>query len=366
MAEGISHPSVEAQYDLMKTAINNAKISPSAVYYAEAHGTGTAVGDPIEARSISSAYCSEKRTSPLFIGSSKSNIGHGESVAGVVGFIKAALCVEKGKLVPSLRFSANPKIPFEEYQLQVVTKLQDWPQPSENRLAAINSFGFGGSNCHIIIQGYKPTLSIETPNHNLLRVVPISAKSLESLNLNCKALKKFIGENRAKIRLDDISYTLSETREHHSYRVAFQVSNLEELEKGLQDYVDNTANPIFINGTTSNRKLAFVFTGMGAQWPSMGRELFESDAAFSEAVQLFDESFKKISGWSIVQLLKLPNTEWDLEKTSISQAMIVAVQIGILKSLQKRGITPGVVVGHSVGELAAAYAGGMKENDFNL
>lgn len=345
----------------MKSTIEISKISPNEVHYAEAHGTGTMVGDPIEAKSISSAYCSEKRTSPLFVGSSKSNIGHGESLAGVVGFIKTALCVEKGQLVPNLHFkNPNPNIPFEQYQLQVVTKLQGWDKPIESRIAAVNSFGFGGSNSHVIVKGYKPCVStVKATKDASIKVVPITAKSPESMNLNCISLKNYLQQNRDTLRLDDISYTMSETREHHSLRTAFQVSSLEQLEKGLQEFINNTASSLYVTGAASKRTLVYVFTGMGAQWPGMGRELLESDSAFRQAVQMFDEHFQKISGWSIIQLLQSPLADWNLDKTSVSQAMIVAVQIGIIESLKRRGIVPGVVVGHSVGELAAAYAGGL-------
>lgn len=358
-------PSEAGQEALLRRAYAQAGIDPGAISYVEAHGTGTAVGDPIETRTLGRVLSSQRTPDrPLIIGSVKTNIGHTEAAAGIAGLIKASLCLHHGIVPPNLHFQTpNPNIPWEEIRLQVPRELTPLPEGNGATLAAVNSFGITGTNAHAILQQYRNEGANTVPADDDAGpwVLPLSARSADALReLQARWIDWLAAPVATPSRLEspfelrEFCGTAALRRMHHEHRLAIVGRTREELAERLRSIGDLTpASP------AGAPKLAFVYSGQGPQWWGMGRELLQTSPAFRAELERVDECVRAATGWSILEELSRDEATSRLDQTAIAQPAIFAVQMALTALWRSWGIEPAAVVGHSVGEVAAACAAGV-------
>ncbi|WP_252107394.1 MULTISPECIES: type I polyketide synthase [unclassified Halomonas] len=366
---GITVPNPSAQVALMRRAYEQAAISPDDIDYLEAHGTGTSVGDPIETRAIGEALGQRRRT-PLLIGSVKSNLGHLETASGVAGLAKALYSLKHREVPATIGIrKLNPNIKFDEWNLSVVQKAQKL-KPEGPLVIGVNSFGFGGANAHVILQSApEKSARAATPNEARLPI-RISAKSEEALTANAAYLAEYLkgyaenGESDANApSFYDIAHTLFHHREHHRAGALFFASSAAEAERTLLTLAEGAPLGMAkLDRLESAKGPVFVFDGNGCQWERMGKDLLEN-ATFSAAIDEVDALFKPLGGFSLRNELSGLNPEIDegqsrLERTEIAQPALFALQVALTEWFKAHGITPSAVFGHSVGEVAAAWAAG--------
>jgi acyl transferase domain-containing protein/NAD(P)-dependent dehydrogenase (short-subunit alcohol dehydrogenase family)/acyl carrier protein len=365
-SNGITVPRQEAQETLIREACRKAILTPADIQYVEAHGTGTPVGDPIEARAIGTVMSEGRpKGEPCIMGSAKTNIGHLEAAAGVAGLIKATLALTHRAIPPTLYADdPNPAIPFGDLSLRVPASLEAWPETDGPARAGVNSFGFGGTNAHVIVEempGRQAAVSAAVAHADVEGpiVIPVSAKSPEGLKATAAALSAFVKTKPASIR--DIAYTSAVRRTHHSHRAAVVAASRTELCERLDAFVAGENPAGFASATHTGvtaPRLVFVFTGMGPQWWAMGRQLYQSEPVFRSAVQRCDEEFRAVAGWSIVDALLADESASRMSETEIAQPANFVVQVGLTELWKSWGVVPEAIVGHSVGEVAAAYVSG--------
>jgi len=362
--QGITVPSPTAQAELVKKVYERANVTPDMAGYIEAHGTGTKAGDPVEIKALETAISQGRSADDkCYVGSVKTNIGHLEAGAGVAGLIKATLAAHHRQIPPNLHFNnPNPDIDFENLHLQVPTSVTPWPADKKRAITSINSFGYGGTNAHVLVEGYENPAAVAVENDraaDAMRMFPISARSEKALKQNAKNLIAHFNEN--EVNLNDLHYTLAHRRTQHHNRLAITATSIAELKEKLSTWADDGFGVGMMNGTAQadvQGKLVFVYTGMGPQWWGMGRQLLESEPVFRNKIEECDVIFKKIAGWSMIEELMRPESESKMERTEVAQPGNFAIQIGLTALWNHWGIYPDAVVGHSVGEVAAAYVSG--------
>lgn len=357
---GITVPNRDAQADLMRQVYREAGIDSKDIDYVEAHGTGTPVGDPLEFGAINEVL-SENRDpeDKLFVGSVKSNIGHLEAGAGVAGLIKASLCLYNNKVPANLHFNdPNPKLNYEDSILKVPTELESLPEGKAS-YASINSFGFGGTNAHVLLKQHSDEA---TPEKSELKsdhiLFPVSAKSKKSLVDGVASYRKHIANNEENFA--EILSNVAHRRTFHSNRIGVFATSTTDLLDKLEAFEEDIKVKGVAEGTAMSEKpkVAYVYTGMGPQWWKMGREMMEKEPVFLAAVQECDEVFQSISGWSIVEELQKPEEVSRVTETNVAQTANFVVQVGLTRMLEHYGIAPDAVVGHSVGEVTSLYISG--------
>jgi len=292
--ETITTPSPDAQEALIREVYRKAGLDPAETTYFEAHGTGTPTGDPIEIKAISSVFSSTRTPeNPLLIGSVKTNIGHTETSSGLASIIRTTLAMEKGKIAPSATFEvANLDLNLTERNLKVPTQLESWPEVKGIRRASVNNFGYGGANAHIIMESFPSFLASQGRLHNLprqaeavngwheymqSRVVALSARDEQGVRAMAENLKKHLQSLELDDReqyFDSLAFTLGQRRSMFQWRAATSV-------KSISDLIDVLQSPqMKPKKVASTRKIGFVFTGQGAQWFAMGRELIAAYPVF--------------------------------------------------------------------------------------
>ncbi|CAH1195753.1 5-methyl-1-naphthoate synthase [Paenibacillus plantiphilus] len=375
---GITVPSTDAQERLIRETLRKAGLQPSAVQYVEAHGTGTPVGDPIEARAISAAYSDERPgDGKLIIGSCKTNIGHTESAAGIAGLIKTVLCLKHKQIPPNLHFNhPNPAIPFEEWNIRVPLELEPWPQHEGPAIAAVNSFGFGGTNAHVIVRegvgiGNQTPSQFEQSAAGRSYLLPLSARKPEGLAaLSASYRQLLLQEAEAASvesasdhrHLTDICWSAGVRREHHQHRQAFVFQNGDDLKKLLDLSVSGQGGKGIIAGKRASGeapKLVWTFSGMGPQWYGMGRQLLDQEPVFYEIMARCDRLFSVLSGWSMLAELGKDEAESRMDETEVAMPLSFALQVSLAGLWRSWGIIPDAIVGHSAGEVAAFYEAGV-------
>jgi acyl transferase domain-containing protein/NADPH:quinone reductase-like Zn-dependent oxidoreductase/acyl carrier protein/SAM-dependent methyltransferase len=368
---GISLPSAEAQARLIRDACIDAVIEPSRIGFVEAHGTGTAVGDPIEAHALAEALCADRPTaSPLLIGSVKTNLGHLETAAGVAGLVKAVLVLKHGQVPANLHFETpNPNIDFRGLKLRVNCTLEPFPETDGPRIVGVNSFGFGGANAHIIIEEAPPRPHpghYETPTERAWPIV-LSARSEHALRGSALQLAQWVDErsqaNGDSPLLPDLVHSLGVRRNHHPYRLTMVTKSMAELVRELDGFGVNQESPKVYTSFTPRRDappgIAFVMSGQGPQWFGMGRELMRHEPVFRATLERCAAAMKPWAHFSLIEELARTEETSQMQRTEIAQPAIFAMQIALVELWKSWSVTPGAIVGHSVGEIAAACVAGV-------
>ncbi|ORY71434.1 putative polyketide synthase [Pseudomassariella vexata] len=368
---GITLPSADGQEAVIRKAYAQAGLGYNETDYVECHGTGTAVGDPIEVEATSRVFKRPQYSPPLLVGSVKTNLGHSEAASGISSIIKVVLALETGKIPATVGVkNINPKIKLDKWNIKIVTETTAWPSNSPHnvdqqvRRAGVNSFGYGGANSHVIIDA----ASMHVPSDYMLRSPEEKSTALARTTMflpvsanNNTALKHRVSDlsllDLPNVNTVDLAYTLGVRRSHLPVRgyLLARPGHLKEdlmLEK-LQTRIDGKAY--------SKLPLAFVFTGQGAQWAEMGRELLAEFPIFRRTIQMLDSKLQLLPHpptWTLLgTLLESAETSM-INHASRSQPICTAIQVGLVKLLSAFGIKPAYVLGHSSGEIAAAYAAG--------
>ncbi|MEP7279701.1 MAG: SDR family NAD(P)-dependent oxidoreductase [Bacteroidota bacterium] len=365
---GLIAPSGEGQENLLREAYRSAGISPGSIQYIEAHGTGTLLGDSMEVQALGAVVGAASKNRPCSIGSVKTNIGHLEAAAGIAGLIKVILSIKHRILPPSLHYhSPNPHIPFYELNLKVNSELNTWPIDSSPALAGVSSFGFGGTNVHVVVsEATKVKLANENndPINSTISkcyLLPLSGKSPEALKSIAGDFLEFLVPD-SSIILNDLCHAASLRRSQFDYRLVIIGNSRKELHDGLSAFLMGESVPnLFISSEIKNRqpKLVFVFSGQGGQWYGMCRELLKQEPVFYNAIKRIDLLIQKDYDWSLMNELCAERSESRLDEIDVVQPAIFAIQVALAEQLKSWGITPDSVAGHSLGEVAAAHIAGI-------
>ncbi|KAI1106697.1 hypothetical protein F4804DRAFT_347634 [Jackrogersella minutella] len=344
---GLFATSVVAQEALMRKAYLDAGLDPRETAMVECHGTGTPVGDPVEAISVGNVF--GVPSDGVYIGSVKPNLGHSEGSAGISSLMKAVLSLEHKTIPPNIKFKVpNPRIPFAEKKITVPIKPMPWPQGKAHRIS-VNSFGIGGSNAHCIVESAEQYFKDFTKSRLGSELAVISANSQDSLKARIEHLKQYISTHPDS--LPDLCYTLSRRREHFKWRSFATISD-----PAAVSFKPPTNKPVRIP------TVVMVFSGQGAQWPQMGHDLMTSLPGFKEDVLAMDEILQSLEGrrpsWTAIEELSKPAGESQIARAELAQPLSTVVQIGLVNALKRLGVTAQATVGHSSGEIAAAYAAG--------
>lgn len=366
-SNGIMAPNPSAQIGVLENACKSARVDPLEIGYVEAHGTGTSLGDRIEAHALGMVFGRKRPGSgPLMIGSIKPNIGHLEGAAGIAGLIKAVLMVERGSLLPSGGFTEpNPAIPFTELGLRVVDELQEWPVVAGRpRRAGVSSFGFGGTNAHVIVEE-AGSVGADTVSGRAdvggsgggVVAWVISGKTASALAAQAGRLGRYV---RARPALDvvDVGYSLVSTRSVFDHRAVVVGQTRDELLAGLAGVVAGRPEAGVVCGVGKPAgETAFVFAGQGSQWLGMGSELYAAYPVFAEALDAVVDELDRHLRYPLRDVIWGHDQDL-LNTTEFAQPALFAVEVALYRLLMSWGVRPGLVLGHSVGELAAAHVAG--------
>ncbi|MEX5635816.1 SDR family NAD(P)-dependent oxidoreductase [Parafrankia sp. FMc2] len=402
-SNGLTQPSQPAQEALLREALASTGIDPAQIGLVETHGTGTPVGDPVEFGALAAVYGTGKN--PCALGSIKSNIGHLEAASGIAGLIKAVLCLQHGVIPPNLHFrSWNPSIDHGGSRFFVPTETVSWPVPDGPRLAAVSSFGFSGTNAHVLLQSAAPAalprqrtartaadvagahaaqatpvtpVTLVTPvaettpvteatpvtetapaardvPHPL--VIPVSASSPAALARTADSLADWL-DDHVDVALRDVGWTLARRRGNRQARLAITAADRGELVEQLRGFARGEASPATESRTTRVRVPGpvFVFSGQGSQWAGMGRELLEREAAFAATIAQVEPLVQDESGFSVTGELTSAAPSAAIDRV---QPVIFAMQVALAATWRAHGVEPAGVLGHSMGEAAAAVVSG--------
>lgn len=360
-SDSLAAPSALAQQAVFKMALARAGTDPREIGMIEAHGTGTPVGDPVEFESLSAVYGMGQGRCAL--GSVKTNIGHLEPAAGVVGLIKAVLCLQHGLIPPNLHFTRwNQAIAPTGTRLFVPTRLTGWPTRTPVRLAAVSSFGFSGTNAHVILE-QAPTAPGRRPAPNRRGDAPpevfvVPAGSRGALPAAARRLADWLEGEGAAAPLRDVAHTLALRRSAGRGRLGVVASSHRELIHGLRSFEAGRAHPGVVTGSVGagiSRRPVWVFSGQGSQWPGMGRELLRHEPAFAAALAEVDELIAAEADFSVLELM---HADGRVRASGRVQPLLFALQIALAATWRAHGVEPAAVVGHSMGEVAAAVCAG--------
>lgn len=362
--DGITVPSATAQEALIRDVYTQAGIGLHHVRYVEAHGTGTPVGDPIEASVLGKTIgAARTAANPCVIGSVKANIGHLEAAAGVAGIIKACLCLNRRQIPPQAHLeNPNPNIPFARWGLRLPQRLEQMPDGEGSAYVGVNSFGYGGTNAHAVLQEPPepwPTAT-SAPTAPCPYVLPISARSENALKALAKSYLVWLSATGAP-EMRDLCHSAALRRTHFEHRLAVTSTNVAEVMEQLQVYLDNESTEHVLTGTWSastGRRPVFVFSGMGPQWWAMGQELLREEPVFRKIAENCDQLFQQVAGWSILAEMQTEAKLSRMHETAIAQPANFVLQVALAAMWQSWGVQPAAIIGHSVGEVAAAYVAG--------
>ncbi|WP_169332695.1 type I polyketide synthase [Nocardia araoensis] len=351
-SNGLTAPNGPAQQRVITDALERAGLRPDAVDYVETHGTGTPLGDPIEATALAEVY-GANRAQPLLIGSVKTNIGHTEAAAGVAGVIKAVLMLRHRRIPPSLHFhTPNPLIDWAGLPLEVVREARDWPRTEHAPAIGVSSFGMSGTNAHVILAQGDPAPA-PRPESPAAQVLVLSARDETAL---ADIARRWADEiESARAAFGDLAYTAATARTHFEERLAVVADSGAAAARDLRA-------PIPIRGRverTARAKVALLFTGQGSQYPGMARELFDSEPVFRDALRRCDAVLGPIAdGVGLIDAVYGDHGPESLRRTVFTQPVLFAVEWALWELWRAWGIAPAAVLGHSVGEYVAACAAG--------
>ncbi|KAI4671892.1 putative Hybrid PKS-NRPS biosynthetic cluster [Alternaria triticimaculans] len=383
--KGITMPSASAQMDLIEQTYKKAGLDPKdpnqRCQYFEAHGTGTAAGDPKEAEAISKAFfhpgdSTSHSGDPLYVGSIKTVIGHTEGTAGLAGLLKASLAVQHGVIPPNLLFNKlHPAVEPFYTNLEIATSSKPWPNLADGiRRASVNSFGFGGTNAHVIVENFLPPTGIPTPDSTTL-ATPLfspfnfSAASSSALRGVLSYFSKYL-QSHPTVDLGDLCYTLYARRSHHAIRASMSAKSAEDLQAKIDDLLaasseGSTGSSFGTRAKELSRPVQIlgVFTGQGAQWPTMGKGLMKSPYVRT-IVKDLDRELQRLPephrpSWTLAEQLTCDASESRVAEAAYAQPLTTTIEIILYDLLRSAGVSFHAIIGHSSGEIAAAYAKGF-------
>jgi phthiocerol/phenolphthiocerol synthesis type-I polyketide synthase D len=355
-SNGLVAPNPEAQKALLREAYATAELDPSVVDYVEAHGTGTPLGDPIEANALG-AVLGQRRAAerPLLIGSVKSNLGHLEGAAGVVGLIKVALAMGHDRIPPSLHVTEpSPHIDFAGNALRIAADATPWPRYSGLARAGVSAFGFGGSNAHIVVEEW-PSPASKSTSDGQPHVIALSARTSSAVRRKAGELADWLGGDSS---VRDVAAALAVRRQHLPARAAVVAADPDELADRLRALAEDRPSADTVTGLAGAPGVVFVFSGYGSQWPGMGRELLATEPAFQRAVAELDPVFQDQAGYSLRDAL---TDEAGWADLAVAQQVLFGMQVALANLWRAYGVEPAAVLGYSMGEIAAAVVCGALE-----
>jgi myxalamid-type polyketide synthase MxaB len=368
---GLTVPNGPAQQEVIRTALRNAAVAAASVDYVEAHGTGTALGDPIEVLALADVYgAGRDGRRPLMIGSAKTNLGHMEAAAGIAGLVKVILQLQRNAIAPHLHLETpSRRIPWARLPIAVPTELTPWlPQDGRPRLAGVSSYGFSGTNAHVIVEE-APSRPRQTtaPADRPVHVLTLSAKGDAALQaLVDRYVERLEG---ADGNVADLAYSANTGRSHFKRRLAVVGSSIADMHRSLVAFKGGTRpRGVHVGSLTgeASPKLAFLFTGQGSEAAGMGRELYETSPCFREVIDACDGLVRREKGWSVVSALYADSPGQDIHQTAYAQPLLFALEYALASLWRSWGIEPTYLAGHSVGEYAAAAVAGVFSMDDGL
>lgn len=360
-SSGLTVPNGSAQMAVIRQALENAKVKPEQISYLEAHGTGTALGDPIEVRGINNILCKDRSTdNPLMVGSVKTNIGHLEIAAGMASLLKVILSLKNQEIPPHLHFKElNPDLAAAATALKIPTASLPWQRTEEPRRAGISAFGLSGTNAHIIIEE-PPQLSfnpseVDRPAH----LLTLSAKSDDALDDLAQKWVNYLEKN-PQLNLADLAFSANTGRGQFNHRLAILAKSTLEAKDSLTAFTQKQpCLNVFSQAVAKSRqnKIAFLFTGQGSQYADMGRQLYETQPTFRHALEECDRLLQPYLEKSLLEVLYSDSSL--LDQTAYTQPALFAIEYALYKLWQSWGIKPDGVLGHSVGEYVSACVAGV-------
>ncbi len=358
---GLTIPSVEGQAELMSQVLRQAAVDPADLDYLEAHGTGTAVGDPVEAQAIGQVYGMKRTRGPLPIGSVKTNLGHLEPASGMAGLIKAILVLKHGEIPAMLHQEArNTQIAFDAFNIEPVSEERSLPvTPGRLPLAGVNSFGFGGANAHVLLQA-ATTNETDASSKEISRP-PLRLSAHTEVSLRALAAEYAERLRDRPDRFYDIAYGACFRRETLPLRLLIQEDDPLEVAQALEavSQGEEDQRVVFEQALPEIAKVAFVYAGNGAQWHGMARVMLEESPVFAETMGRLDALIAERAGFSVIEEIHSEADVSRLADTEVAQPVLFAIQVALTEVLREQGVESQAVAGHSVGEVAAAWAAGL-------
>jgi phthiocerol/phenolphthiocerol synthesis type-I polyketide synthase B len=358
-SNGLMAPNPAAQVAVLRAACADAGLKPAEVDYVEAHGTGTLLGDPIEARALGTVYGRGRQPdAPLLAGAVKTNLGHLEAAAGLVGLIKATLAVQRGTIPANQRFeNPNPHIPFDELRLKVVAEPTEWPVTGHPRRAGVSSFGFGGTNAHVVLEQGPDATAPEPAAVPAVTTLVVTGKNTDRMTEMATMLADWMTDAGAQVPLADVAHTLDHHRTHHAMFGTVCAADRAEAVAGLRALAagQSATGVVGPHQGPCGSGTVFVYSGQGSQWAGMGRQLLADEPAFAAAVAELEPDFVGQLGFSLLGVLA--NGE-PVDGSVRVQSVLVGMQLALTALWRSYGVEPDAVIGHSMGEVSAAVVAG--------
>ncbi|MRG97807.1 type I polyketide synthase [Polyangium spumosum] len=355
---GFTAPSVGGQTQVIAEALAVARVDPGTIRYIEAHGTGTPIGDPIEMAALKQAFAGVAERGRIAIGALKSSVGHLESAAGIAGLIKAVLAIENGLIPANVDFEKlNPELGIEHSPFYIRAASHEWRPSAAPRRAGVSSFGIGGTNAHVVLEE-APRSSKKSAPPASCHLLPITAKSEAAVAESARRYVGFLGETAAD--LGDIAFTASLRRRHHAHRLVVSGASKEELAGALAAFLGGGSPPGLEVGQAraAAPKVVFVFPGQGLIWPGVGQRLADEEPAFRDALAACDAAILREAGFSVIAEMRAEEGRSRLAQIDVAQPVLFAIEVALAALWRSYGVEPDLVLGHSMGEVAAACVAG--------